>query len=135
MQRLLSLLREKGIVAPAALIEPSPAQRLEEEFRLYLQGERRLAPATVLNYANFVPRFLAQCGTDEQVRLDRLRAADVVRFVQLEAARLHPKQSKLMTTALRSFLQYARYRGLISIDLRSGVPAYFPHIGRRFSAH
>jgi integrase/recombinase XerD len=122
VQRLLSLLREKDIVAPAALIERSPAQRLEEEFRLYLQRERRLAPATVLNYAQFVQRFLAQFVADEQVRLDRLCAADVVRFVQHEAARLHPKQSKLMTTALRSFLQYARYRGLISIDLRSSVP-------------
>jgi integrase len=35
---------------------------------------------------------------------------------------LHPKRSKLMTTALRSFLQYARYRGLIRIDLQSSVP-------------
>ncbi len=122
VQRLLRLLREKDIVAPAALIERSPAQRLEEEFQLYLQRERRLAPATVLNYANFVRRFLAQCVADEQVRLDRLCAVDVVRFVQHEAARLHPKCSKVMTTALRSFLQYVRYRGLISIDLRSSVP-------------
>lgn len=124
VRRLLKLLREKGIVAAAAPIERSAAQRLEEEFRLYLQRERRLAPATVLLYAKFVGHFLAQCVADAEVRLDRLRAADVVRFVQQEAARLHhPKRSKLMTTALRSFLQYARYRGLISIDLRSSVPA------------
>jgi len=122
VQRLLRLLREKDIVAPAALIERSPAQRLEEEFQLYLRQERRLAPATVLNYAQFVRSFLAQGVADGQVRLDRLCAADVVRFVQHEAARFHPKRSKVMTTALRSFLQYARYRGLISIDLRSGVP-------------
>lgn len=122
VQRLLRLLREKDIVAPAALIERSPAQRLEEDFRLYLQQERRLAPATVLNYAQFVRSFLAQGVADGQVRLDRLCAADVVRFVQHEAARFHPKRSKLMTTALRSFLQYARYRGLIRIDLQSCVP-------------
>ncbi len=71
----------------------------------------------------FAKRFLAQCFADAEVRLDGLRAVDVVRFVQREAARLHhPKRSKLMTTALRSFLQYARYRGLISVDLRSSVP-------------
>jgi integrase/recombinase XerD len=122
VHRLLSLLREKEIVAPPAVIEHSPAQRLEEEFRLYLQRERKLAPATVRNYAQFVRSFLAQCVADEQVRLARLRAADVVRFVQHEAARLCPKQSQLMTTALRSFLQYARYQGLINIDLRSSVP-------------
>ena len=123
VRRLLKLLREKGIAPAAAPIERSTAQRLEEEFRLYLQRERRLASATVFHYLVFAKRFLAQCFADGEVRLDSLRAADVVGFVQREAARLHhPKRSKLMTTALRSFLQYARYRGLISIDLRSSVP-------------
>lgn len=123
VRRLLKLLREKGIVAAAAPIERSAAQRLEEEFRLYLQRERRLASATVFHYLVFAKRFLAQCFADGEVRLDGLRAADVVGFVQREAARLHhPRRSKLMTTALRSFLQYARYRGLISVDLRSSVP-------------
>jgi site-specific recombinase XerD len=122
VQRLLRLLREKGIVAPVPLIERSPAQRLEEDFQRYLQQERRLAPATVLNYTQFVRSFLTQVVADGQVRLDLLCAADVVRFVQREATRFHPKRSKLMTTALRSFLQYARYRDLIRIDLRSSVP-------------
>jgi site-specific recombinase XerD len=122
VQRLLRFLREKDIVAPAAAADLSPAQRLEEDFRLYLQQERRLAPATVVNYAQFVHSFLAQGGCDGQAWLERLRAADVVRFVEHEAARLHPKRSKLMTSALRSFLQYARYRDLIHSDLRSCVP-------------
>ncbi len=123
VRRLLKLLRERSIVAPAPPIARSPVQQLEEEFRLYLQRERGLAPATVLLYLAFARRFLAECFADGQLRLEGLRATDVVRFVQREAARLHhPKRSKLMTTALRSFLQYARYRGLISIDLRSSVP-------------
>ena len=123
LRRLLNLLLEKGIVAQGPPIESSPAQRLEEEFRLYLQQERRLAPATVFHYLVFAKRFLAQCFADGEVRLDCLRADDVVGFVQQEAARLHhPKRAKLMVTALRSLLQYARYRGLISIDLRECVP-------------
>ena len=121
--RLLKLLREKGIVATAAPIKRTPAQQLEEEFRQYLERERRLAPATVLLYLPFARGFLAECFADGEPRLNSLRASDVVRFVQQEAARLHhPKRAKLMTSALRSFLQYARYRGLISIDLRSSVP-------------
>jgi site-specific recombinase XerD len=123
LRRLLSLFIEKGIVAQSPPIEGSPAEQLEEQFRLYLQQERRLASATMFHYLVFTKRFLAQCFADGEVRLDCLRAVDVVGFVQREAARLHhPKRSKLMTTALRSFLQYARYRGLISIDLRSSVP-------------
>jgi site-specific recombinase XerD len=122
VQRLLRLLREKNIVAPVTLAERSQSQRLEEEFRLYLQQERRLAAATVLNYTKFIEHFLAQRFADGLVRLDRLSATDVLHFVQREAARFHPKRSKVMITALRSFLQYARYRGLIGIDLRSSVP-------------
>ena len=123
LRRLLNLLLEQGIVAPVPPVEIAPAQRLAEEFRLYLQQERRLAPATVFHYLVFAKRFLAQCFADGEVRLDGLRADDVVGFVQQEAARLHhPKRSKLMATALRSLLQYARYRGLISIDLRQCVP-------------
>jgi site-specific recombinase XerD len=123
LRRLFSLLLDKGIVAQSAPIEKTPAEQLEEQFRLYLERERRLAPATVLHYLVFARRFLAQCFADQELRLDGLRAADVVGFVQREAARLHhPKRSKLMTAALRSLLQYAHYRGLIGIDLRSGVP-------------
>ena len=42
------------------------------------------------------------------VRLACLKAGDVVRFVQRQAPHLHLKRAKLLTTALRSFLPYAR---------------------------
>src|SRR5438093_1498069 len=45
-----------------------------------------------------------------------------VRFVQSQAPRLHPKRAKLLTTALRSFLQYVRYRGEVTLDLAGAVP-------------
>lgn len=123
VRRLFNLLLDKGVVTQSRPIESTPAERLEEEFRLYLERERRLAPATVFHYLVFARRFLAQCLGDGELRFDGLRAADVVGFVQREAARLHcPKRSKLMTTALRSFLQYAHYRGLIGVDLRLSVP-------------
>lgn len=122
VSRLLSLLIEQGFVAPAAPVEPTPAERLVAEFRAYLEQERRLAPSTVPHYLEFARRFLAQVSPEDEVRLDRLRAAEVVRFVQKEAARLHAKRAKMMTTALRAFLQYARYRGLIETDLRVNVP-------------
>src|SRR3972149_3755023 len=79
LRRLLHLLLEKGIVAPVPPVEIAPAQRLAEEFRLYLQQERRLAPATVFNYLEFAKRFLAQCFADGEVRLDGLGSDDVGR--------------------------------------------------------
>jgi site-specific recombinase XerD len=35
---------------------------------------------------------------------------------------LHPKAAKMMTTALRSFLRYARLRGNLAFDLAEAVP-------------
>jgi hypothetical protein len=57
------------------------------------------------------------------VKLSRLCAGDVVRFVQHQVPRLHLKRAKLLTTALRSFLHYVRYRGDIENDLAAAVPA------------
>lgn len=123
LRRLLRLLIEQGIVVQATPVEPTPVERLAAEFRRYLEQERRLAPATLSNYLEFARRFLARNARDGEVRLERLLAADVVGFVQQEAARLHhAKRAKLMTTAVRTFLQYARYRGLIATDLRTSVP-------------
>src|SRR6202035_1308159 len=57
------------------------------------------------------------------VTLSRLRTRDVVRFVQVQAQRLPRNSAKLLVSALRSFLQYARYRGAIRLDLAVAVPA------------
>jgi len=123
LRRLRLLLIEEGVAAMDPPTEPTSSERLEAEFRHYLERERRLAPATVFHYLEFVRRFFAEHCRDGEVRLDMLLAADVVRFVQREAARLHhAKRAKLMTTALRSLLQYARYRGLIKSDLGISVP-------------
>ena len=122
LRRLVSLLISEGIVAQAPAIESTPAQRLVEQFARYLEQERRLAPPTILNYRDHIQRFLAHRFADGEVRLDVLSATDVIGFVKRQAAKFQPKRSKMMTTALRSFLQYARYRGLISIDFRSCIP-------------
>ena len=51
-----------------------------------------------------------------------ISAADVVNFVRHQAPRLHRKRAKLMTTALRSFLNYARFCGDVDVDLAAAVP-------------
>lgn len=54
--------------------------------------------------------------------MSALCAADVVGFVERQAAGILPRVAQDMTTALRSFLKYARYRGDIKIDLAAAVP-------------
>src|SRR5262249_30905451 len=46
-----------------------------------------------------------------------------ISFIQRQAARGSRGAARKLTTALRSFLRYARYRDYITIDLATGVPA------------
>jgi site-specific recombinase XerD len=81
-----------------------------------------LASATIANYVPFIRSFLEDRFGDGPVALSHLCAGDVVRFVQRQAPRLHPKRAKLLTCALRSFLQYACYRAKTNLDLAAAVP-------------
>jgi site-specific recombinase XerD len=101
----------------------APAIQVQQGFEQYLLHERGLAAASIRLYGDSVGRFLKNTFGDAEVRLDQLTATDVVRFVQADAARLHhPKRAQVMTSALRSFLQYGRYRGDIIADLHTCVP-------------
>jgi len=97
-------------------------ERLLDEYAFYLRQERALAPATLVNYLPIVRGFLMQRFGKDRPQLSVIRAADVVQYVQHKVARLSPHSAKYVTKALRSFLQYARYRGDITLDLAAAVP-------------
>jgi len=125
LKQLIEFLRQQGEI-PAEkkrTVRGTPAEECAQEFERYLREERALSNATILNYVPFVRRFFNDTFGNGRVALRRLCADDVVRFVQHQAPRLHLKRAKLMTTALRSFFQYARYRGDITLDLAAAVPA------------
>ena len=123
LQRLLELLRRQEVVAAAALPATTPAERLQSEFRLYLRQERALASTTQAAYTAFVKEFLTERFGAGSVDLSRLCAADITRFVRRRASTIQSKRVQLMTTALRSFLRFARYRGDIEKDLAACIPA------------
>lgn len=101
----------------------APALQMRREFERYLLHERGLTPASIRLYGDAVGRFLEHAFGAGEVRLGELSAAHITGFVQLDAARLqHPKRAKVMTSALRSFLNYGRYLGDIRIDLHASVP-------------
>jgi site-specific recombinase XerD len=100
----------------------TPVERCVRAYEEYLHEERVLAQATIVNYVPFVERFLKRHFGTGCARLSSLRAKDVVRFVRNQAPRLHLRRAKLMTTALRSFFQYARSRGEVTLDLAAAVP-------------
>lgn len=124
LRHLIDFLHHDGLIAGQEIppCRPTPAERCAQAYEQYLREARALANATIHYYVPFVRDFLEYCFGDERVTLSRLSAGDVVRFVQRQVPRLHLKRAKLMTTALRSFLRYARYRGDITLDLAAAVP-------------
>ena len=100
----------------------TPVERCTQAYEHYLREVRGLARATIVNYVPFIRSFLKDRFGDGPVTLSHLCASDVVRFVQRQASHLHRKRAKLLTSALRSFLQYARYRGKTKLDLAAAVP-------------
>ena len=124
LRQFLDFLRRHGVI-PAEKISPrrlTPVEQETQAFERYLSDERALARATRVNYVPFIRGFLIDRFGSGPVTLSRLCAGDVVRFVQRQAPKLHLKRAKLLTSAMRSFLRYARYRGDITLDLAAAVP-------------
>jgi integrase/recombinase XerD len=124
LRYLIDFLRREGVI-PAeknAAPRPTPAERCAYAYAQHLREARALARTTIINYVPFIRGFLTSRFGDGPVRLSGLTARDVVRFVQRQAPLLHLKRAKLLTSALRSFLRYARYRGEVTLDLAAAVP-------------
>jgi integrase/recombinase XerD len=124
LRQFLEFLRHEGFL-PAEKVVPcrlTPVKQETQAFETYLRNERALAEATVANYVPLIRGFLTDRFGDGRATFSQLSAKDVVRFVQRQAPRLHQKRAKLLTSALRSFLQYLRYRGDIDTDLAGAVP-------------
>jgi site-specific recombinase XerD len=124
LHRLIDLLCQTGVISsqtPPMIM--TPCDRLLDDFRLYLAQERALSMATLQNYLPFTRQFLCECFTPNRIELSRLSAKNVTAFVERHAPTLGRKRAQLMTTALRSFLRYLRYRGDLATDLAACVPS------------
>jgi integrase/recombinase XerD len=121
--RFLRILARKGLIA-APKPEPSktPTESAVDAFAEYLRQERGLAASTILYHRRFIARFLANRFGSGRLDLSALQASDIITFVQQEAARASSVSARQLTTALRSFLTYARFCGATNKDLAIAVP-------------
>jgi Site-specific recombinase XerD len=124
LQQFMEFLRREGVIPQekTTACSTTPVERCVQEFEGYLRDERVLARATLINYLPFIRCLLQERFADRRVELGALCASDIVAFVRRQASQLPSKRAKLMTTALRSFLHYARYHGDITADLVAAVP-------------
>jgi integrase/recombinase XerD len=119
---LREVLVRDGVILPADAAVRSPVQKLIDEFTLYLRQERRLAAMTTDRYARFVEGWLTDRFGEGPADLSTVSAAETVGYVRRRAPTMARKTAKLMVSALRSFLGYARYRGYVKLDLATGIP-------------
>jgi len=123
LQRLLTMLRQKGVVKPHQPPVTDNAQaRIVADFQRYLLQERGLSPLTLLHYVAVMEQFLSERFHNRAPNFAMLRAPHVTGFVMRHARQLSPMRARLMVTALRSFFRYRRHRGAIATDLAACVP-------------
>jgi integrase/recombinase XerD len=140
LKHLIDFLRDEGVIPAEKVSAPrlNPAECCARGYEQYLREACGLAKATIVNYVPFIRSFLEDRFGNGTVTLSDLCARDVVGFVQRQAPHLNRKRAKLMTTAMRSFLKYARYCGEVVLDLAAAVPIVAnwstPSIPRAISA-
>jgi site-specific recombinase XerD len=121
LRRLMSILRELGIVRAEPTVPLTAVQACVQEYRQYLVRDRGLSPASIPNYLSFVNDFLRARFSDGDLCLSGLRAVDVSSFMKDQAPKLSPGRKKLLVTALRVFLRYLVHQGKIEMDLAGCV--------------
>lgn len=123
LHRLLDILRNARVTPKAKKIPSTPAQRLANQYRCYLLKERGCSAHTLENYGRHVDRFVAERFGSGPVRRSRLRAQDIIAFVQSGARQFSRGHASQLVTALRSFLRFLHYCGYLTTDLAAAVPA------------
>lgn len=113
---LLDHLGELGVVTPQ---EPVPADPLLAEYRVWMVGDRGLAPLTVLRYENLAVRFLEVVGDRPLVSLT---GRDVSGFLLAETARVSVGSAKGRVAELRSLLRFLFLTGRTEHGLAASVP-------------
>jgi integrase/recombinase XerD len=122
---LLAHLREIG-AAPSPPPPPAPAAGSEEEllcrYRRFLTIERGFQPSSAHTYARAVRPFLTRQASAEGIDLEGLDAAEVIAYVVAHCPQLPRGSAKEAVTALRSFLAFLHFEGMIKEPLAPMVP-------------
>jgi site-specific recombinase XerD len=116
------MLRRIGVTPVVAPAQPSPSQHLTGDYERFLLEERNLSRQSVRPLGRFADRFLSEMFGAGELNLAKLRAPDVTGFVQRHAHDHGSPYAKWLVRALRSFLRYLHYKGLVDTDLSIAVP-------------
>ncbi len=123
LKRWLSVLREAGSIAPAALLPITSQDQIFEEFGDYLRRERGLAPKSIIRHQPFIRRFLHEVCPAGVGDLGRISQESVIRYIERHARDWSAGSGKAMCWSLRAFLRYLHHKGLNPLALAGCVPS------------
>lgn len=123
MARLLSALRDAGLIEPAEIPKPTEHEAIFQAFSDYLGKERGLTPASVVAHLPVVRQFLQELCPSGAADLGKLSQEDVIRYIERHASDWSAGTGKTMCWSLRAFLRYVYFKGLVSIALADCVPS------------
>lgn len=123
LKRLLSVLRDAGMIAPAAVPPVTPQDRIFEAFSDYLRSELGLVPTSIIRHLPVIRRFLREVCPAGASDLGEISQEDVTRYIQRHARDRSAASGKAMCWSLRAFLRYLHHRGLGPRALAGCVPS------------
>ena len=123
LKRLLSVLRDAGMIAPPVQPPITPHEQIFKAFGDYLQRERGLTRRTIVTHLPAIRRFLGEVCPNGAGDLRKINQEDVIRYIERHAGDRSPKSGKAMCWSLRSFLRYLHVKGLNPARLAGCVPS------------
>jgi site-specific recombinase XerD len=124
LQKMLVWLQKTGVASQSNVPAPlSDREIIVHEFGQYLLRQRGISSRTLRGYLPYISQFLEECFGHEVIKVETLRAQDVIGFVRRNSRTLGHSSVQHRVTVLRAFLRYLRHKGQISIDLAACVPS------------
>jgi site-specific recombinase XerD len=114
---------EAGVPAHAVRVDCSPAEELQKRYVEYLRNERGLAENSIRVYSPYISDFLSELmSRSDHASLGALDASTIQDFLLNRIQGRSSEYSRLLATALRSFLRFLFLRAEVPIDLSPSVP-------------
>jgi hypothetical protein len=103
LKRLLSVLRDAGMIPPPALPPVTAQDRIFEEFSDHLRTERGLAPKSIIRQLPVIRWFLCEVCPAGASDLGKISREDVTRYSERHARDWSAASGKAMCWSLRAF--------------------------------
>jgi len=118
----VSYLRETGVISRPTPKTKSKIDSIVDEYLEYLRRERGIAESTIVHRRLSTRRFLQERFAKSAVRVDRLKARDVIRHIESHAHEYSAIYSAGIIIVLRDFYRFLRLKGYVDKDIASGIP-------------